>query len=101
MSADNYDGVERNTQSFLKSLQQNPGPPIYTLLPDQARAVLSGLQASGTVQKLPAEIENRTIPGGLNAKEISITIVRPQSNSNETLPVVMYFHGGGVGSRRL
>ncbi|MGA8565747.1 MAG: alpha/beta hydrolase [Nitrososphaeraceae archaeon] len=64
-------------------------------MPDQARAVLSGLQASGTVQKLPAEIENRTIPGGPNAKEISITIVRPQSNSNETLPVVMYFHGGG------
>ena len=95
MSADNYDGVEQNTQSFLKSLQQNPGPPIYTLLPDQARAVLSGLQTSGTVQKLPAEIENRTIPGGPNAKEISITIVRPQSNSNETLPVVMYFHGGG------
>lgn len=95
MSADNYDGVERNTQSFLKSLQQNPGPPIYTLLPDQARAVLSGLQASGTVQKLPAEIENRTIPGGPNAIEISITIVRPQSNCNETLPVVMYFHGGG------
>ena len=95
MSADNYDGVEPNTRSFLKSLQQNPGPPIYTLSPDKARAVLSGLQASNAVQKLPAEIENRTIPGGPNAKEISITIVRPQSNSNETLPVVMYFHGGG------
>ena len=95
MSADNYDGVEQNTRSFLKSLQQNPGPPIYTLLPDKARGVLAGLQASSIVQKLPAEIENRTIPGGPNAKEISITIVRPQSNSNETLPVVMYFHGGG------
>jgi acetyl esterase len=95
MSADNYDGVEQNTRSFLKSLQQNPGPPIYTLLPDNARGVLAGLQASSIVQKLPAEIENRTIPGGPNAKEISITIVRPQSNSNETLPVVMYFHGGG------
>lgn len=95
MSADNYDGVEQNTRSFLKSLQKNPGPPIYTLLPDKARAVLSGLQASSTVQKLPAEIENRTIPGGPNAKQISITIVRPQSNSNETLPIVVYFHGGG------
>lgn len=95
MSADNYDGVEPNTRSFLKSLQQNPGPPIYRLSPDKARAVLSGLQASNAVQKLPADIENRTIPGGPNAKEISITIVRPQSNSNETLPVVMYFHGGG------
>jgi acetyl esterase len=95
MSADNYDGVEQNTRSFLKSLQQNPGPPIYTLLPDKARGVLAGLQASSIIQKLPAEIENRTIPGGPNAKEISITIVRPQSNSNETLPVVIYFHGGG------
>jgi len=95
MSADNYEGVEQNTRSFLKSLQQNPGPPIYTLLPEKARAVLSGLQASSTVQKLPAHIENRTIPGGPNAKEISITIVRPQSNGNETLPVVVYFHGGG------
>ena len=54
MSADNYDGVEQNTRSFLKSLQQNPGPPIYMLLPDKARAILSGLQASSTVQKLPA-----------------------------------------------
>jgi acetyl esterase len=93
MSADNYVGVEQNTRSFLKSLQQNPGPPIYTLLPDNARAVLSGLQASSPVQKLPADIENRTIPS--DAKEIPITIVRPQSSSNETLPVVVYFHGGG------
>ena len=94
MSADNYDGVEPNTRSFLKNLLQNPGPPIYTLSSDKARAVLSGLQASNAVQKLLADIENRTNPGGPNAKEISITIVRPQSNGNETLPVVMYFHGG-------
>lgn len=95
MSADNYVGVEQNTRSFLKSLQQNPGPPIYTLLPDKARAVLSGLQAASPAQKLPADIENRTIPSGPNTKDISITIVRPQSSSNETLPVVVYFHGGG------
>jgi acetyl esterase len=65
------------------------------LSPEKARAVLSGLQASYPFQKLPADIENRTIPGGPNATEISITIVRPPNSSNETLPVVMYFHGGG------
>jgi acetyl esterase len=44
---------------------------------------------------LPADIENRTIPGGPNG-EISINIVRPQGSSNDTLlPIVMYFHGGG------
>jgi acetyl esterase len=91
----NYTGLEQNIRAFLNNLQQQGGPPIYTLSPEKARAVLSGLQASYPFQKLPADIENRTIPGGPNATEISITIVRPPNSSNETLPVVMYFHGGG------
>jgi acetyl esterase len=96
MSTYNYTGLEQNTRAFLENLQQQGGPPIYTLSPDNARAVLSGLQASSPVAKLPADIENRTIPGGgPNATEISITIVRPPNSSNQTLPVVMYFHGGG------
>jgi len=88
-----YTGVEQNTRAFLESLQQNPGPPLYKLSPKQARDVLSGLQA-GPVKKLPADIDNRTIPGGPTG-EISIQIVRPPGSSNETLPVVMHFHGGG------
>jgi acetyl esterase len=96
MSTYNYTGLEQNTRAFLENLQQQGGPPIYTMSPDNARAVLSGLQASSPVAKLPADIENRTIPGGgPNATEISITIVRPPNSSNQTLPVVMYFHGGG------
>ena len=77
----------------MESLQQNPGPPIYTLSPAQARDVLSGLQA-GPVTKLPSDIESRTISGGPTG-EISIQISRPPNSSNETLPVVIYFHGGG------
>jgi acetyl esterase len=95
LSTYNYTGLEQNTKAFLENLQRNSGPPLYTLSPEDARAVLSGLQANSPVQKLPADIENRTIPGGPNATEISITIVRPPNSSNETLPVVMYFHGGG------
>jgi acetyl esterase len=95
LSTYNYTGLEQNTQAFLENLQQQEGPPIYTLSPDNARAILSGLQASSPVQKLPADIENHTIPDGPDAKDISITIVRPPNSSNETLPVVMYFHGGG------
>jgi acetyl esterase len=91
----NYIGLEQNTRTFLNNLKQQRGPPIYTLLPEKARAVLSGLQASHPFQKLPADIENHTIPGGPNATEISITIVRSPNSSNETLPVIMYFHGGG------
>jgi acetyl esterase len=56
---------------------------------------LSELQSSIPVQKLLADIENRTIPGGPNAAEIAITIIRPRNSSNETLPVIIYIHGGG------
>ena len=67
MGTYDYTGVQQNTRAFLESLQQNPGPPLYTLSPQQARAVLSGLQVH-PVKKLSAEIENRTIPGGQLAK---------------------------------
>lgn len=93
MATYDYTGVEQNTRAFLESLQQNPGPPLYKLSPQEARAVLSGLQA-GRIEKLPADIENRIIPGGSNG-EISVQIIRPPSSDKKTLPVVMYFHGGG------
>ena len=95
MNTSNFTGVEQDTRAFLESLQRNPGPPLYTLSPEQARAVLSGLQAGIPVKKLAADMENRTIPGGPNDTDISVQIVRPPNTSNETLPVVMYFHGGG------
>lgn len=57
--------------------------------------MLFGLQSNNSPEKLPTQIDNHTIPVGPNGK-LLIQIVRPQgSNSNETLPVVMYFHGGG------
>jgi acetyl esterase/lipase len=90
-----YSELEQNTRAFLDNLQQKGGQPIYALSPYDARAVLSGLQASIPVKKLPAVIENRIISGGPGGRDISITIVRPENSSNETLPVVMFFHGGG------
>ncbi|HYZ50028.1 MAG TPA: alpha/beta hydrolase, partial [Nitrososphaeraceae archaeon] len=76
-----------------ESLELNPGQPIYKLPPEQARAVLSGLQA-GNVKKLPAELESRNIPGGPTG-DISVQIVRPPNSQKASLPVIMYFHGGG------
>ena len=93
MEAYNYSTVENNTKLFLEKLQQIGGPPLYTLTPSEARNVLSGLQA-GPIEKLTAEIENKTIPAGPKG-EIFIQIVKPQGSGNETLPVIMYFHGGG------
>jgi acetyl esterase len=95
MSKSLYGELEQNARTLLNNLQQAGGPPIYTLSPDKARTVLSGLQAGSPVQKLPADIEYRTIPGGPDSREISITIVRPPKSSNEILPVIIFIHGGG------
>ncbi|MGB8232837.1 MAG: alpha/beta hydrolase, partial [Methanobacterium sp.] len=45
------------------------------------------------VNKLPADIEDRDIPGGPSGN-VSIRIVKPKG-VDELLPVIMYFHGGG------
>ncbi|HEY7078110.1 MAG TPA: alpha/beta hydrolase [Nitrososphaeraceae archaeon] len=95
MSRISYSELEQNARALLNNLQQQGGPPIYTLSPDKARAVLSGLQTSTPVQKLQADVENRTIPGGSNSKDVSITIVRPRNSRVEPLPVVIFTHGGG------
>lgn len=95
MSRMSYSELEQNARTLLNNLQQQGGPPIYTLSPDKARGVLSGLQASTPIQKLPADVENRTILGGSNSKDVSTTIVRPRNSSIEPLPVVIFTHGGG------
>ena len=89
----NFIGVEKTTKSFLDKLQKNPGPPIYKLSPTDARNVLSGLQ-SVPVAKPAADIQDLSISGKSNEK-IDIQIVRPSNSGDKTLPVVMYFHGGG------
>ena len=93
MGTYDYSRVERNTRAFLESLQRNPGPPIYKLSPEQARNVLSSVQAA-PIEKLEADIENHSIPGGPTG-EVSVQIVRPPGTNNTNLPVVVYFHGGG------
>jgi acetyl esterase len=58
----------------------------------EARKILLSVQDID-VNKLPADIEDRDIPGGPSGN-VSIRIVRPKS-VDELLPVIMYFHGGG------
>jgi len=93
MGAYDYKRVEQNTRAFLESLQKSSWPPIYKLAPEQARNVLSSVQAA-PIEKLEADIDNRSIPGGPTG-EVSIQIVRPPGTRNTNLPAVVYLHGGG------
>jgi acetyl esterase len=84
--------LEPAAQALADALAASDGPPLYTLSPEQARAVLDQAQ-SGVVALAPAEVEEHTIPGGPDGS-VSITVVKP-ANRNGKLPVVVYTHGGG------
>ncbi|WP_413739099.1 alpha/beta hydrolase [Sodalis sp. RH21] len=82
--------ADRQVQAFLNALNSSGGKPMEQLSPKDARQVLTDAQANA---KLPAaDVSNKTITA--DGKEIALTIVKPQGATG-TLPVFMFFHGGG------
>jgi acetyl esterase len=85
--------LEAKTQAFIDALAAQGGKPIYELPYADARKILEDAQASVSVSKLPADVEDKVFPVGPTG-QTSVTIYRPKG-AKGTLPVVMYFHGGG------
>jgi acetyl esterase len=85
-------GVERQTEGFLNALAAGGGKPLEQLSPADARAALVGLQAGASLQSLKVDITEKTINAA--GHDIKLTVVRP-AGAGGTLPVFMFFHGGG------
>lgn len=85
-------GVEHHTQAFLDALHSGSGKPLEQLSPSEARAVLVGAQAGAKLELPKVGMEQKTI--NADGQSISLTIVRPV-DAKRTLPVFMFFHGGG------
>src|SRR5215468_6632528 len=85
--------LEPKTQAFVDALAAQGGKPLYELSYADARKVLEDAQASATVTKLPADVEDKVFPVGPTG-QTSVTIYRPKG-AKSALPVVMYYHGGG------
>ena len=84
--------AERNTRAFLDALNSSGGPPMETLSPTEARAVLTSAQTSVPVALPPAEVVKKTIT--VDGEAIRLFIVRP-AGATGTLPAFIFFHGGG------
>ena len=85
-------GVERHVEGFLNALAAGGGKPLEQLSPADARAVLVGAQAGASLQSLKVEIAEKTITAA--GHDVKLTVVRP-AGAGGTLPVFMFFHGGG------
>ncbi len=85
-------GIEPTTRAFLESIDAQKGPQIYEIPVAEGRAAFTRLQAV-PVTKLPADIEDRTIPGGPKG-QVAIRILRPKGVT-QPLPAIVYTHGAG------
>ena len=85
-------GVEPTTQSFLEALAAGGGTPLEKLPPVEARGVLTGAQASVSVDLSGVESREHSIE--VAGQPLKLLVVRP-AGSRGNLPGFMFFHGGG------
>lgn len=85
-------GVEQDTQRFLDALEAAGGKPLEQMTAQEARSVLVGAQDSVKVDLSGIRTEEKNIQVG--GQSIKLTIVRPHG-AGGSLPVFMFFHGGG------
>jgi acetyl esterase len=81
--------LEPASQAFVEATASPPA--LYEMTPAEARAILDDVQAA-PIDKLPVEDRWITVPADVG--DVRVRIVRPP-NAVETLPVILYMHGGG------
>ena len=84
----NLDNVVEN---FLQNLQIEK--PIYEMEADEAREFLLNIQERD-YKDLEAFVEDVSIFSE-NVGDISVRLVKPEKLKDETLPLIVYCHGGG------
>lgn len=84
--------LEQTTQQFIESLKGST--PINQLPYDEARQVLIDAQTKGDTAMPEADVQEMTLNVGPTG-EVKVYTVRPAGTEGETLPGVVYYHGGG------
>ena len=77
-------------KAFLDVLNSSGGQPMELMSPTEARQVLIGAQQGAVLP--PAQVSEKIIQ--VKGRSIKLKIVKPEKSVG-TLPVFMFFHGGG------
>ena len=79
-------------RSVLERMDRAGHPPLYTLAPTQARAAY---EAGAGVLEVPAAALHRVEDFSIAAQDGTVLAARLYAPGPGTLPVLLYFHGGG------
>jgi len=84
-------GLAPDAREYLETTKANERPPRKTLTPEENRAGHArGIAYQGDPEPLPV-VRDLTLPGP--AGDVPVRLYRPEADG--TLPVLLYFHGGG------
>ena len=85
--------LDPQARAVLDSLPIGDLPDLSTITPELMRQAFRSLGPEAPVEQVES-VEDRSIPGP--AGEIAVRIYRPIGSTREvSLPVLVYFHGGG------
>lgn len=84
--------LSKTVQEFIDKLSQKDTKPLYEMSPEEARNFLEDIQTANDID-IEADIQDKTIPTR-DAGNVEVRVVRPQ-DCKETLPAIIYLHGGG------
>jgi len=84
--------IESHIKAFLNELNAGDSKPMEQMEPQEARAILTGAQASVDVDLSGITVSQRTIEQ--DGQSVAIHLVKP-AGAEGVLPVFMFFHGGG------
>lgn len=85
--------LNTETEEFITKIESEAAAPLYELSPIEARNFLLTIQEESLHKEIEADIRDKKIALD-NADDVEIRIVRPK-NIKETLPAILYIHGGG------
>jgi acetyl esterase len=83
--------LDPQVRFFLDQLKELGAPPVSEQTPEEARAGFATLAAVAGPPEDEAPTEDRNVPGPVG--DIPVRVYRPESD--QALPLVVYFHGGG------
>lgn len=87
-----YPHLDNVSEQFMAEIKEAGGKPLYEMTPDEARNFLLDIQTRSH-KDIPADIKDIDVFTN-DTGNVSVRLVRPK-NYNESLPVIIYLHGGG------